>query len=757
MMKDIEIKINRETRMVDLSKSIIGNDGENLQGNLVFSFTDGFVKGQGRLEYVTNREKKYALLLKGEDNYYIPIKSVMTKEGQIDMQLVITEGTDTNEIPIFKSNVFYVTCKGSINAEIEEEEGYYQWIEIANTKLNKIDEVVEEVETKLENGEFNGKDGKDFTYEDFTEEQLENLRGPQGIPGEPGEDGKDYVLTEADKQEIAANLNEENDERITENENDIVDIESYLDNLTPKNTAKGELVHITDALGLPTFETKTSGNVEQFTTTGKNIAKSVKNEPATGQFISILYIDLTDLKPSETYTIGFIAPANCKLYFNENLFKWKEIVGTGTFQIYTITTLETLPAGQYYGNKGWLVLKNNSGNTVNSVINDVILVEGVVSDLTYEPYTGGQASPNPDYPQEIEVLEGDLSYKVNGKNLFDLNYAIEKNYYPDGTETSLSYTIDNNGYLNNTATNANIGIKYLNKIALKAGTYTLQYVLNLTTTGERVVMPRVKNFTTNTVIFNTNIFDLPTSDVSKNVTFTLSEDSEIGFAFTPKNGTSTLIIKDIQLEKGSIVTEIEPYQEQIVPLDLKGNFIGKIKDTDIEDYLVTDKKKFWLVKNTAIREYSANDVTKMTFLTYDNIDYARFLKPTDFITYGTNANTKVLCDSAYWDNLWYNFSDAKNIGRIIISAEGNFFWIGFPKGTTEEEMKEKLSNFKILYPTKEPEIIELGELPEPIKTFEGTNNIQLLANLDTEIEVTYALDIKKYTDNKLAEISAQII
>ena len=35
MMKDIEIKISRETRMVDLSKTTIGNDGENLQGNLV--------------------------------------------------------------------------------------------------------------------------------------------------------------------------------------------------------------------------------------------------------------------------------------------------------------------------------------------------------------------------------------------------------------------------------------------------------------------------------------------------------------------------------------------------------------------------------------------------------------------------------------------------------------------------------------------------------------------------------------------------
>ena len=134
-MKDIEIKISRETRMVDLSKTTIGNDGENLQGNLVFSFVDEFVKGQGRLEYVINGESKYAFLLSDDENYYIPIKSVMTKEGQIDMQLVITEGTDASEIPIFKSNVFYVSCKKSINAEIEEEL-YAELFQMFNERVN---------------------------------------------------------------------------------------------------------------------------------------------------------------------------------------------------------------------------------------------------------------------------------------------------------------------------------------------------------------------------------------------------------------------------------------------------------------------------------------------------------------------------------------------------------------------------------------------------------------------------------------------
>ena len=50
-MKEILINVSKETRMVDLNKSVIGNDGENLQGKLVFTFVDEFVNGQARLEY----------------------------------------------------------------------------------------------------------------------------------------------------------------------------------------------------------------------------------------------------------------------------------------------------------------------------------------------------------------------------------------------------------------------------------------------------------------------------------------------------------------------------------------------------------------------------------------------------------------------------------------------------------------------------------------------------------------------------------
>ena len=148
MMKEILINVSKETRMVDLNKSVIGNDGENLQGKLIFTFVDEFVNGQARLEFEIKGNKNYVVLDKENDTYTIPIKNVITKEGQIDMQLVITEGTDEEEIPVFKSNKFYLFCNSSINAINEAPDGYELWIEQANVKLNEIDNLDIEIVTE---------------------------------------------------------------------------------------------------------------------------------------------------------------------------------------------------------------------------------------------------------------------------------------------------------------------------------------------------------------------------------------------------------------------------------------------------------------------------------------------------------------------------------------------------------------------------------------------------------------------------------
>ena len=155
-MKDLKINVSRETRMVSLPKEFISVDGENLQSNLVFEFSDEFVNGQARLEYKIKNTKNYIILTKVNETYQIPVKNVITKNGRIEMQLVITEGTNEEEIPVFKSNVFFLYCNESINAVNEAPDGYELWIEEANAKLNEMDEAIERVEGmifSIENGD----------------------------------------------------------------------------------------------------------------------------------------------------------------------------------------------------------------------------------------------------------------------------------------------------------------------------------------------------------------------------------------------------------------------------------------------------------------------------------------------------------------------------------------------------------------------------------------------------------------------------
>ena len=141
---DTIIKVNKRTRDVEKSTSSLGIENENLQGNLIFEFRDEFVDGTARIEYSDGKIKSYILAEKINKSYVIPIKSTLTKNsGQLSMQLVITKGSDEEEISIFKSKIFNLSIYKSINADSEAPDEYENWIDVANTKLNNLDEAIE--------------------------------------------------------------------------------------------------------------------------------------------------------------------------------------------------------------------------------------------------------------------------------------------------------------------------------------------------------------------------------------------------------------------------------------------------------------------------------------------------------------------------------------------------------------------------------------------------------------------------------------
>jgi hypothetical protein len=195
-MNDLIINVEKSTRMVLLTKTTIGNEFENLQEKITFKFLDTFVDGQGRLEYKINGKRQYIPLTKENDTYTLSVQNVLTQEGKIEMQLVITEGTEEENIPVFKSNVFYLYCNRSLNAVSEALEGYDLWIEQANAKLNAMDEALAEVDNLDIDASKSGDTATiSITNKEGVTKSVEIYDGVAGKDGKDGEAGPANTLS----------------------------------------------------------------------------------------------------------------------------------------------------------------------------------------------------------------------------------------------------------------------------------------------------------------------------------------------------------------------------------------------------------------------------------------------------------------------------------------------------------------------------------------------------------------------------------
>lgn len=141
-MKDFIVNVSAKTSKVYLEQTSIAVDGENIAGKIIFKFDgNNFIDGVARLEWQNGSDKYFQLMEKVDKTYVLPIKNAMTKEGKMYFQLVITQAEVDEEIPVFKSNQFYVFVEKSINAEGEAPDEYATWLDTANEKIAEIDNI----------------------------------------------------------------------------------------------------------------------------------------------------------------------------------------------------------------------------------------------------------------------------------------------------------------------------------------------------------------------------------------------------------------------------------------------------------------------------------------------------------------------------------------------------------------------------------------------------------------------------------------
>lgn len=173
------------------------------------------------------------------------------------------------------------------------------------------------------------------------------------------------------------------------------------------------------------------GNISQFTTEGKNILPQNKyistqttnniiyTNNGDGTFnlsgtasanttIQIIPIGELELEANQPYYLYSSEPYNATT-FNMSVAMTdngsaKFVLANGT---YTPTTTPTNERLQFY---------IASGQSVNATNVKLMLVKGNTSPTNYEPYTGGIASPNPDYPQNIQIVTGENTITISNED-----------------------------------------------------------------------------------------------------------------------------------------------------------------------------------------------------------------------------------------------------------------------------------------------------------------------------------------------------
>lgn len=251
-------------------------------------------------------------------------------------------------------------------------------------------------------------------------------------------------------------------------------IKKYIDNQPTKTATDGVCEN---AVELPVVSLKSDGNSEQKTTEGRQLfnkdnpdfsatgsnAKYVsikngfkivcnKNETTySGSTFKIRLGSINDfigtLRIKTTATVsgnGTFRPGLVLFYGNANNFNdgGKVAERDGNYGGITNFDIESNITEQSDFTHLYLVVYGNSSGSAEHYMNDgdyTIYDNFIITlnneDMTYEQYTGGIPSPNPDYKQDIEVIDG--------CNIFNGNFTTNGIWKDDGT---INYTIQSKLY-----------------------------------------------------------------------------------------------------------------------------------------------------------------------------------------------------------------------------------------------------------------------------------------------------------------------
>lgn len=290
--------------------------------------------------------------------------------------------------------------------------------DLKDVVIEKGNEAISGIETARDNAINDVNTAKDTAVNTITQEKESAVNAVN--------DAKDNVVAEINKNE--------NVQQIKENKDDIAEAQKDIEELKDKKITKfyannlGE-THLEDSDSGKIQDMFLYGKSEQKQYTGKNLLELSDNR-----------VQNRNLKFQISQGIITFSGSTDNTSFNEKI-KDFIVPSDGTYTISTNSDSD---------NESPCILLSINGGSFESALNgatkelttaDVVSLYVRISTIdsyngrtikpmiekgsevtSYEPYTGGQPSPSPDYPQEIKSVVNPV-VKIHGKNLLPFPYA----------------------------------------------------------------------------------------------------------------------------------------------------------------------------------------------------------------------------------------------------------------------------------------------------------------------------------------------
>ena len=518
--------------------------------------------------------------------------------------------------------------------------------------------------------------------------------------------------------------------------------------------AQGESILLNDASEYPVTGLKVFGKSEQFTTTGKNLlsnataTRTTYEVTATPNEDGSITVDGTatgnaffelgsaELEPGTYVLNGCPSGGAVATYCMYTLVDGQYIWNIGSDKSFTLEEAKTVTVN----------IRIMSGVTVNKLeFYPMISVDGG----EYEPYTGGVASPSPEYPQEINSVENP-ALTLYGKNLLDISQMLNVNL----TESNGVYTLTRNE-----------GGERFSGVASISIPANIPFKISLNMTGATNSSARLplyfkgENGGTYYASLATE-YSCTYDDKIVSVGLYLASSEEVG---------SYVAFTDMQIEIGETATEYEPYKEPQtatiprtlpgIPVSSGGNYTDEngqqwiCDEVDLERGVYIQRVGTQTFNNAFefvnVSSVDGSGVFYCGLAGYDTASYTLGMMSDQFRFAGYNTH-----NSDAVGNL-----SAGEFSYIRNTTAGARIYFAVAGVTTKEEATAFLADHlpTVHFPLKTP--VETVLTDAEITAYKAlcTNkpNTTILNDAGAYMAVEYVADTKTYIDNKIAELMAQ--